>query len=93
MNPLSYERIIGEDGSVGLELMYDLAKNILPCTNPPISILQTIFFQIEVTPLAYLWRSLNRFNVIENDKEISKGYAGLGIAIMESLLTKTNGLG
>ena len=32
--------------------------------------------------------SLNRFNVIENDKEISKGYAGLGIAIGGKFVNK-----
>jgi hypothetical protein len=30
---ISYERIVGEDGSVGLELMYDFSKNIQPFTN------------------------------------------------------------
>ena len=86
---ISYERIIGEDGSVGLEIMYDLSKEHTALYKSNILAYYRLFFsnRSNTTGLFVEW-SVNRFNVIKNDKEISKGYAGLGIAIGGKFVNK-----
>ena len=86
---ISYERIVGEDGSVGLELMYDFSKEHTALYKSNILAYYRLFFsnRINSTGLFVEW-SVNRYNVIENEEEISQGYAGLGIAIGGKFVNK-----
>ena len=85
---ISYERIIGEDGSVGLELMYDFSKEHTALYKSNILAYYRLFFsnRVNTTGLFIEW-SVNRYNVIQHN-QISNGYAGLGIAVGGKFVNK-----
>lgn len=88
MESISYERIVGEDGTVGIELLYDFTKEHTPQYKSNILAYYRLFFsnRENTTGLFVEW-SVNRFNVMENS-ELSKGYAGLGIALGGKFVNK-----
>lgn len=69
--------------------MYDLSKEHTALYKSNILAYYRLFFlnRINTTCLFVEW-SVNRYNVIENDEEISQGYAGLGIAIGGKFVNK-----